>query len=274
MPLPSRIIYAARPKIKKPFPKKTLFAVAALLGSAAIAGGLVYLARLPYLRVGPIEIRGAMTLPPQRIEAEIRQELAGPVFRFLPRDNFFLVSAESIERRLRGRFPQIETVNVGKRFPNRLIVAVGERQLWGVYCERPDETKPPRTCFYLDTHGVAYSEVAAVEGWLLPVIYAPVLDGDGGTAVAPATLEFYSRAREALAVIDAHLLAATVSTSTPDDIRLSLAEGWELWVSTNRPVGEWLTVLRTVLEKEISDRRGELEYVDLRFGNKVFYKYR
>ena len=33
-----------------------------------------------------------------------------------------------------------------------------------------------------------------------------------------------------------------------------------------------LRVLKKVLDEEIGDKRGGLDYIDLRFGNKVFYK--
>jgi hypothetical protein len=34
------------------------------------------------------------------------------------------------------------------------------------------------------------------------------------------------------------------------------------------------SVLKTVLENEIKDKAKDIDYIDLRFGNKVFYKYK
>ena len=116
--------------------------------------------------------------------------------------------------------------------------------------------------------------MAAFEGWLLPIIYSPEPATLGQAASRPEMLEFYDQAQKAASAISGQILAMRLSTSTPDDVRLELAEGWQIWVTATRPTSEWLPVLVTVLEKDVGPRRSELEYVDLRFGNKVFYKYR
>ena len=51
-------------------------------------------------------------------------------------------------------------------------------------------------------------------------------------------------------------------------------EGWSVIVTRAKEPELWLPVLRTLLTEEIKGRRNQLEYLDLRFGNKVFYKFR
>ena len=46
----------------------------------------------------------------------------------------------------------------------------------------------------------------------------------------------------------------------------------ELWEKDD-DIEYQLSNLKYVLDEEIKARRGELEYVDLRLGNKVYYKY-
>ena len=266
--------------------------MAVVLG--AMAGGAAYVMTLPALRLERLEIKGADLVSPAAIEAKAREVIRGEVWGFIPRDNFFFVSSELIERELRRYFPQLEKVNAAKRFPNRLMIKIEERQLWGIYCERQDSTRlrpsfakatpgeqssggqaePPSSCFYLDTNGTAYEALAAFEGWLLPVIYSPAPPTLGQEAARPEMLEFYGQAQKAASSINGQILTMTMSTTTPADVRLQLAEGWELWVTAERPTAEWLGVIKSVLEKEIGGRRSELDYVDLRFGNKVFYKYK
>ncbi len=273
MPPPSRIIYPAKPRAPKRFPRKILFTVLAGLAVAVLGGGAWYMANLPYLAVDRIEVTGAAVFSPLEIEGIVREALSGVTWAVLPRRNFFIVSGEAIEHQLRRQLPQIEAVDVGKRFPDRLLVRISERKLWGVYCVRvPGE--PPGSCAYLDTHGVAYEELSRFAGWLLPVIYGAAPARLGDPAVPAGTLEFFNGAAAALASLGGELLSLSRSTTTPDDVRLSLAEGWSVWLTASRPIPEWLDILRTVLEKEIGGRRSELDYVDLRFGAKVFYKFR
>ena len=60
----------------------------------------------------------------------------------------------------------------------------------------------------------------------------------------------------------------------PREIRVETANGFKLWFDRTKNLSESFKVLKTVLEQEIKDRRQELSYIDLRFGNKVFYKYK
>ena len=275
MPSPSRIVYPVKPKARRPFPKRIAFVLLAPAALAALGGGLWYVANLPYLAVDRLEVRGARLLLPSEIEAAVRESIAGRGrWGFIPRSNFFAVSGEAIEKRLGERFSSIEHVDVGRRFPDRLVIEVKERTLWGVYCSRGDTDEPPRSCAYLDTSGTAYEELSQFQGWLLPVIFGSGSVVLGTAPIPPATLAFFGQARAALAAVGGELLAVRLSTSTPADARLELAEGWELWVNVTRPTSEWSSALEAVLEQEIGARRPLLEYVDLRLGNKVFYKYR
>ena len=273
MPLGSRIVYPVRPRPRKQFPRAARWLLSAFALLALAAAGFWYALNLQQLAIDRIEVTGMTMLPVPEIERVTRDAIAGVAWRIAPRSNFFLVSSEALERELRRRFSIIERADISKRFPDRLIVRIEERKLWGIYCARGASDAPER-CSYLDTRGVAYEELAHVEGSLLPVIYGsrPVLPGE--PAVEPTVLDFYRQAGGALSGLQASILSLTFSTSTPEDVRLRLAEGWELWVTHTRPVGEWQSVLATVLGEDIGEKRSRLAYIDLRFGNKVFYKSR
>lgn len=274
MPRESRVVYPINTKPKRPFPRKVLFSLLVSVSLVAIGIGVGYVLNLPYLRLNQIEVRGVRLLPVAEVEQAVGEVLNGAWWRILPRNNFFLVSGGTIEHRLRERFSAIDRVNVDRRFPDRLIVTITERTLWGVYCERVGPGDPAPACFYVDAYGTAYEPLSSFAGWLLPVVYAPVPVSAGAAAVAPSVLVFFNSAKAAIASIGGQLLSLTLSTSTPEDVRLSLAEGWYLVVSADQPVDEWRGVLDTLLAKDVGARRRELEYVDLRFGKKVFYKYR
>jgi len=58
------------------------------------------------------------------------------------------------------------------------------------------------------------------------------------------------------------------------EFRALTSDGFLLWINRDDDFAGVTKVLKTVLDEEIKDRRAELEYADLRFGNKVFYRYR
>lgn len=270
MPRESRVVYPVRAQKRRPFPRRLLFVPLVLLLLASLGVGLWYALRLPALRVGSVVVYGAHRIGADDIEPAVRAAVSGTRWVVFPADSLFVVSAEAVERRLRDAFPEIQEVDVDKRLPNRLIVRVAERRLWGVYCAAGGG---PRACAYLDGRGTAYEVLARYEGWLLPVIYGSDPAALGTSAVPPETLAFYGQAEDALHGLGTRLLSLSVSSSTPGDARLATAEGWTLIVTSSRPAGEWLGALEALLA-DIGPRRANLDYVDLRFGAKVFYKFK
>lgn len=235
---------------------------------------LLYAARTSYLRVEQIEISGTRLFPAAEIEQAVRDDLSGVSWLIIPRNNFFFISGRRISGDILQKFPQLSGIKVNKKFPRKIIIAVEERRLWGVYCLRAESALSPRQCFYLDTRATAYEDMTNFEGWLLPIIYGIEAPKLGGPAVPESMLKFFEDARSALEAIDGNLVWLGVSTTTPEDIRLGLGEGWEAIVTLSRPTSEWMSVLKTVLEHDVGDKQSLLEYIDLRFGNRVFYKYR
>lgn len=272
MPRESRIVYAQKAKPPRPFPKRSLFWFAGIGLFLLLLAAAAYVANLPAFAVNDISVSGR-DASAEEIREAVRAMLEGKFLLLIPRKNFFAVSGQRIADELQRQFPEIASVHVDKDFPHRIIIRAEGRHLWGVYCRR-EGALPPAECAYLDADGTAYEELEHFAGWLLPVIYGVSPARLGEPAVPPGMLGFFSDAQASLAGIGGKLLVLSFATSTPDDARLSLAEAWYLLVTRSRPVAEWMGTLRTVLEKEIGERRPELEYVDLRFGAKVFYKFR
>lgn len=272
---PNRIVYLREPPKQKVFPwRRALLRGGVLAAFLFLAGATAFLIRAPLLRVGAVEISGAHSVSASAIEAVVREELSGNLWLLIPRDNLLFVSAERVEGRLAKEFGSITNIHVSRAFPKRLGVSVSERNLWGIACDHEPKPGVPGRCFYLDRKGAAYEEVSGVSGWLLPVIYMSGSIEKGADAVPPEFMTLFDASQTSLAHIHERLLSLTVATATPGDVRLRVAEGWEVWASTSDAPENWERTLATLLQEEIGERKKQLQYVDLRFGKKVFYKYR
>lgn len=271
----SRVVYLREPQKQKSFPwRKAFFRSGVLVGLVTLLGGAIYLVRAPFLRITEVRVAGAHAVSASAIEAVVREELSGNEWLVVPRDNLFFVSANRIRERVAREFSMVAETAVNREFPRRLGITVSERDLWGVACDTLPRDGTSGRCFYLDRNGATYEEVSGVSGWLLPVISLGRAVSEGAGAVSPGLITLFDRSRDALGVIPERPLSMAVATATPGDVRLRVARGWEIWVSSDREPAEWTNVLKTLLEKEIGEREDRLDYVDLRFGNKVFYKFR
>lgn len=220
-------------------------------------------------------------------ESEIRQRISsyldGKVAMFLPRSSFFFVRSRRTEALLKDAFPRIASVSAAKIFPHGLKVEISERKLWGIFCNDFKTGVPPpldaetraAACAYIDAGGFAYERAPASSGLLLIKIH-----GDGELEIPSQAIPqelvrrmitFGEELKSALA-IDA--VGFEFSSQISHEFRVKTSDGFSLWINRDDEFAGVTKVLKTVLDEEIKDRRDQLEYVDLRFGNKVFYKFR
>lgn len=305
----NRIVMHRRgtPHAKTPSPPRDVRRWAAAYCIVACVAVALYLVRLPQWQIDRVEIFGTVKLDPAILQASALQVLDGSYFLLMPKSSYLLTRANAVAAYLNAEFPQIAVIRIRKNFPDMLQVEIKEREFWGVYCALPPnmqavssedvtdaidsdvhknanlpatawfpEDGAPEACALIDETGFAYEAAPVSTGAVLRKIYSDQGGaGIGTAAVPPHLMEFIRRAATASE-------GATGSVAThwyvladyPNEIRMRVSDGFAVYFNTNTDLPTTFTTLQTVLTEEIKDRRSQLEYIDLRFGNKVFYKYK
>ncbi len=271
----SRIVYTPSGAARKPRKaRKVLLAAALGAGVLFVCGGAVLVLRAPRLQIRDIAVSGVKTLDEQAVRDAIRVALAGARAYVLPRSSFFLVDTGAIASGLKRDFPRIRDIVVTKKFPDKFDVAITERQFWGVFCNSSQNSSAP-ACAYIDPDGVAYEHAPEPQGKLIVSVRS---DETGDIALgAPAVdtalmaeirdLEEKIPAQTGIAIADFELRARV-----PSEIRAIAADGFAMIFRREDDYSGTLRVLKRVLDGEIKGQQSRLDYIDLRFGNKVFYK--
>ncbi len=288
----SRILYTGetpKKRNKKYFPKKPFFVVLAVIFFVSVIVGAFYVLRLPRMRIQEIRIEGVKSVSEDDIRSLVSRELEGNILYFIPRDNYLFASSSRIAGLLKGKFLRIADVKAHKTLDSVLVIEVAERDIWGIGCVKTvvEEVKAqgaPKAaevarkngpCFYIDTTGFAFEDVSSFEGGLLPIIYKDVEGTLGSSIMQTADVDFFEEAAKVLQPsLHLSLLSAEFSSQNSEDVRLNLKEGWSLIVTRDKVPATWISVLKTLLTGDIKEKQLLLDYVDLRFGNKVFYKFR
>ena len=273
----SRIVYtpSGMPKKRRGL-RAITFSIAAGAGVLLICGGIIFVLRAPRLQIQDIAVRGIKTLDEQAVRERIGAALAGARFYFLPRSSFFLADTGVIASHLKKDFPRIRDAAVAKQFPDKIEVAITEREFWGVFCNGITGSSTP-VCAYIDPDGIAYESSPKPQGKLIVSIQS---DGRedialGAPAVDQAVMaEIHALAEKVPAAIGSVITDFELRARVPSEIRAETAEGFVLIFKREDEYASILRVLKRVLDGEIKDKRVLLDYIDLRFGNKVFYKLR
>jgi hypothetical protein len=293
----SRVVY---PNRKKESRKRVAGLIFLVFGICAfvilLAWGLYSFAQLERFHINSITVEGTRVLSRDDIRALAEREIGGSLFFIIPKNHYVFASSRRIAEVLRKEFPRIKTISARKIFPDGIKIVVEERTEWGIYCGKIPNPKSQtsnqnesvaatstaltegdirgNSCGYIDREGVLFEYPLEISGAFLPMIF----DGSrseirvGERIVDESALSFFDGARDAaereLGVVFTEL---DITEKLSDDYRVYTSEGWYALVPRSGDQAFWLYPMKVLLERELKNRAG-LEYIDARFGNKIFYK--
>ena len=200
------------------------------------------------------------------------QEFVSSRVLFLETKSIFLSQRKKMEQFLLLQFPEVEYARVFRDFPATLALRIIERREVAQWCARG-------SCFALDNNGVIFKSDES--GTLMKISSAnKPQDVALGERVIEASLlakllEFQKRVEQIdpLKQAKAKVLSSDIVSNAR--VSFSLSEGWKIFFNTEESLDWQVTKLRLVLEKKIpAEKRGALEYVDVRFGDQAYLKYR
>ncbi|KKS38767.1 MAG: hypothetical protein A3G49_04645 [Candidatus Sungbacteria bacterium RIFCSPLOWO2_12_FULL_41_11] len=285
----SRLLY--KKKKRRNFRPVILISLAVLIGVAVIAYGIFSLANMPYWQIKNISVTGFEIIEQDELYAAIQEPLDGYIWKFIPKSQYFFLPEEEISEHVKNKFAKIGQVSVEKKFPDILTVVVEERKVFAIYCpavnkgsttialaeEAAIETKSGSKCFYIDRGGVIFELSISFAGTVFPIIENDE-DMDfvvGKPAISREVLNFFEEANSALKEKTGFTLSSlTISKDISKDYILGTNFGWFLIVPRDVLPSDWSANLKTIIDSKIKTRIGDLDYVDLRFGSKIFYKFK
>lgn len=247
--------------------KRIVTSIACLLGAVGVVGALGAVSHLQQLAVADISIAGAKLLPVELLATAVKDDLNTPGFHLFSRKNVLLYPKSKIESELSSDFPRIKEVSVAREslLAAALVVTVQERAPYATWCRGS-------SCYVFDSRGFIFAEKTEVPeksyvfyGGLLPT----------AEPIGQTFLE--GRLPEIIALLDslgaAGYGANGFSVDSEKDFTIMLGSGQKLLASFDISSDQLLHNLTTTLEAEaLKDKFETLEYIDLRFGNKVYYK--
>ncbi len=265
---------------------RALISFGALVLIAGIVYGVSLISYLPRFSIQTIEVSGAKEVPVSLITKYVEMELYDGSHRILSRSNLFLYPRTSIEKAVAGYFPRIRTASISREslLAQAITVLVEERAPYARWCPSPFAPgKPAGDCFLMDDGGFIFADVATSTD-ALKTHY--VFRGAIATSTSPIGQQFLpGRLSGILALLDrlgqAGRSAESVSVESEQDFEVTVSpaegakRGFIVRASFGNDGGAVVRNLELVLSSDIlRGKEAELEYVDLRFGNRVYYKFK
>lgn len=263
--------------------KRRLLIILAAIFIALCYWGLYKILHLPYFQITNIEISGSNAFEQSSLREFLQNEITGDRWHLIPRSNILFFSTRGEEKRLEDFFPSLEAVSLHKIFPHGLKAVFSSRVLWAVYCKTdktPNSGGSPDVsqgqCFYIDRGGTVFREAPKIEGNLILTFKSDYIDPVLGEKIfsqellgkLETTIQIFKE-KTGLVISNVEL-----KENAPKDMWAKTNEGFVLILQRDDDPHRSAEIVKMVLDNEIKDKRTQLEYIDARFGNKVFYKYR
>ena len=188
-------------------------------------------------------------------------------------NHFVLLNINELGKALLNEFPRIKQVTIKKKPLDSLEIIVAERRGIAIWCPMLEtQANQEEQCFALDSQGIMFEEISPGE-LLFRIGFERRMEAVlGDRIIAQETMAklllFHENIKRFLEVFQYTIVSE-------ERINIRISEGWDIYVALKENI-EWQSdKLKVVIEKDIlEERRSNLEYIDLRFGDQAFIKYR
>ncbi len=257
----------------------------------AILIGLSFLSKWQKLNIIDIQISGNKVIETNLIEEVAKEKISGDYLYFFPKTNFLLYPRTQIEESLALKFKRLTDISVKVINPQKLEISVSERIPLYTYCGlTPPDTSDEKAvheqkCYFLDKEGYIFDEAPYFSGEVYLKLYG-VVSGDGEN---PSGSYFFQTNFSKLITLKDNLDKIKIKPSAffiedNGDMHILLSSGVlkkgpEILLKADADFEKVVENLQSILSTEplqsdFKSKYSSLLYIDLRFGNKVYYKFR
>jgi cell division septal protein FtsQ len=233
-----------------------------------ILAGFVYLSNSDSVKISDIYINDTTFVNKGDIEKIAREEFDKKTLIFLGNDNVVFLPKRNITERVKNLNSAIKNVSVKISSLHAISVNVEEYNPVALWCNDTD-------CYYLNENGLVFNKASSDYDQNLTK-FNDFLKGDPMGQVYTNAETF--KKLTILVSLVAKVPMKVISLDTEDGLTFNLHTdvGTRLLYEANNNPEDVASNLNTVLEKDAINRAqlNNIDYIDLRFGNKVYYKIR
>ncbi len=252
--------------------KQWLFILAVIL----FIGGVFYIFICStFVEVNKFDVQGANRVDEDEILDIINDVVSGNFIACLKKNNYFFIDKERIREQIL-QDKRIKDVIVQKEFPNTIHTSITEYGTVAVWCLGGIQGN----CFVLED-GIAVSAVKLNDDVVVQNKHFVIVDevreeiNIEDRIIASELLNKIEKLGEELIYVLNIVIEQPyiIESQGSHEIRFVTDEGWHVVVDLKQNADEILDIAKLFNKKvELPSHRSDLEYIDMRFPEKIFYK--
>ncbi len=225
-----------------------------------------YVTRLSALTISTVTAEGGITIPHAEVERRAAEVLEGTYLKLIPRRFVYAYPEDELLSAM-GEIPRIKDVTLNRIGRTTLTIQYGEYVPDSLWCSARGATD----CLFLDETGLAFGPAPDLKGGSFIRYYAPLRAFEVGQT--PFGIDDYQITKEFTArLAETGWYVQAIEIDSVRDVFYLLGGGGELKATLTESPEKILENLNTIrASKEFAHLTPDVfEYIDLRFGTKVF----
>jgi len=232
-----------------------------------IVAGLWYGTRVSFLTITDITVEGGETIPHDVVKKIATETLQGTYIGIIPRQFAWWYPEAEILKNI-SHIPRMKDPQIIRESGRSLTIRFSEYEPYALWCaERSSED-----CLFVDKTGYAFGAAPKLSGGAF--LRYRTLGRDMQVGAVMAERRNIDTMEQFVALVEDNLQfpITQIETDTAGDVFYILAGGGEFKATLRDDANKVFDNLRAILSSdEFKDvRPGNFQYIDLRFGNKVF----
>jgi len=226
---------------------------------------LYFLFFSPFFQIKEILISGNEEISAEKVKNIVEKNLEKKIL-FLSTKNIFLVNLNHIKKEILDSFPPIAETEILKVFPDTLNVIIEERLAIANLCQE-------NNCFLLDGEGIIFEKNFKEN--LIKIADEQTVDRIPTLGEKIIEKDYLDKIFKVQKNISEDLkIEIKEFIVFGEKLNVRTIENWEIYFDPKGDLSWQLTKLNLVLKEKIPlEKRKDLEYIELRFGDFATFRY-
>lgn len=223
------------------------------------------------LSISSVSVVGVKKIEPTIVESYVDSQLDDGSFHYMSRRNIFFYPKQVLEEGIVASFPRVRSAQLSRAalFSTELRVTVEEREPYALWCASEAD------CYAVDDSGFVFTTAATTTHGEFATSYVFSGDIEGeviGKRFVPGQFPSLVAVLRVLQQ-ETNLIPSRVRVMQGQDFTVFVEQGFSVKASFGQEPETLARNLDLVLSSEaMRERIADIEYIDLRFGNRVYYK--
>lgn len=271
-----------RSKLARRRRKALLFKIGLVFfGIITLFVGLVYISRLEEFNISNITVDGNFAIAEKSIKEFVEGKISGNYLFVFPKSNILLYPRKAIQTALLKEFNGVKEVSIAVENLQSISVTVDERKPFAIWCNKESiDDENNNNCYFLDKEGFVFTKAPSFSGNVYFKYFSDFLGNkQDGSPIGWQFMEKseFQKITFFLSSINDIGLTPVMLYETDDaDYEIHLKEGGKILFGQKQNLSFVFDNIQSVFESEEFAKKNlsNLDYVDFRFGNKVYFKFK